>query len=283
MALIFNSQGNDVGIKESQETNPEIQPSLMHTTDDEHKIFCWSKNCLLIQKFPFGGEIACWSSQSCERRRPIMLLSVCPPTASGRRFDHNAILRVCDSIAGRSQTHLLKRAGTPWRSFGAWWPLAWNYAGRGWQKNMLLYLQLHRLVQQQGPLQRRRLTDEFWQIPSMPLPAPRCQTNIFSIFWLRFRQIAIKRQNQRPMFTWCPKFVLTAHPPLSSNGSLWSWAGDGPHPPPPSLLPLPYCTSNTSDASLMKVNHRGKASYNPPKCCFVLPRTFDCISSSSDR
>ena len=41
----------------------------------------------------------------------------------------------------------------------------------------------------------------------------------------------------------------------------WGW-----HPS------LPYCTSNTSDASLMKVNHRGKASYNPPKCCLVLPR-----------
>ena len=44
----------------------------------------------------------------------------------------------------------------------------------------------------------------------------------------------------------------------------WGWH--------PSLPSLPYCTSNTSDASLMKVNHRGKASYNPPKCCLVLPR-----------
>ena len=54
MALIFNSQGNDVGIKESQETNPEIQPSRMHTTDDEHKI------CLLVENLSVDPEIAFW-------------------------------------------------------------------------------------------------------------------------------------------------------------------------------------------------------------------------------
>ena len=199
MALIFNSQGNDVGIKESEETNPEIQPSLMHTTDDEHKIFCWSKNCLLIQKFPFGGEIACWSSQSCERRRPIMLLSVCPPTASGRRFDHNAILRVCDSIAGRSQT---QEGRDPMEKL---WRVALGV--KLCRSRMTKEYASLSAAPSLGPTTRASSEEEGSLMNSdksplsMPLPAPRCQTNIFSIFWLRFRQIATKIQNQRPMFT----------------------------------------------------------------------------------
>ena len=170
---------------------------------------------------------------------------------------------------------LLKRSFSTGR-----WPLAWNYAGRGRQKNLLFYLGLDRLAQQQGPSSEER---SHWWILTNPLYGRRCHTTVQNIsssveFWespeTRIHVENYECQGSKACW-WADQGNLLPYVCANASSVLMILRG---------WYPLPYCTSNSSDALLMKVNHRRKAShitlttlpnitqrYNPPTAALHCP------------